>query len=260
VPTETVYGLAALPPAEAALREAKGRDADKPFTWAVASIAAAERSVDLSRLGPAKLARRFWPGPLTLLLAATRGRRDARRARAGPRIALALLKELDAPLLLTSANRSGEGDALTAQEALAALDGPHRARARRRAGAARRAEHRGLVRGAARARPSRRDDRSRHGAADGRARRAVRLLGQHVPQPDGARAAREMWADQLAVKPQQLLEHGGMVLSAGRTRRRLAREPRGGRPPRRARHRPGAAPRAAADDRARADRPTTSSR
>ncbi len=125
VPTETVYGLAALPSAEAALRGAKGRDEGKPFTWAVANRESAAALIDLTGRGARKLVARYWPGPLTLVAP----RRDGTGAETlgvrvpGHPFALELLKLLGEPLLLTSANRSGEPDAKDASEVAAALGG-----------------------------------------------------------------------------------------------------------------------------------------
>lgn len=70
-PTETVYGLGANALDEAAVRrifEAKGRPLSSPLIVHVASI---EMARDLAREWPAEadlLARRFWPGPLTLVV------------------------------------------------------------------------------------------------------------------------------------------------------------------------------------------------
>src|SRR5262245_27706066 len=69
-PTETVYGLAASALAAGAvqrLRQSKGRPDDKPLTLALAGPADALDWVPgMSRLGR-RLARRCWPGPVTLV-------------------------------------------------------------------------------------------------------------------------------------------------------------------------------------------------
>src|SRR5262245_59537138 len=69
-PTETVYGLAAsplVPVAVAQLRQSKGRPEGKPLTLAIGSPADAQDWVpDISSLGR-RLARRCWPGPVTLV-------------------------------------------------------------------------------------------------------------------------------------------------------------------------------------------------
>ena len=70
IPTETVYGLAANALDAAACRRifrAKGRPANDPLIVHVPDLASAEK---LAEFNPAarRLARRFWPGPLTLVL------------------------------------------------------------------------------------------------------------------------------------------------------------------------------------------------
>ena len=118
LPTETVYGIAARadrPEALARLAALKGyADGERPWTWHVGSAAALERFDDLSR--PARrLAERYWPGPLTLVLPGTPEglehcasddwtgvRLPAHRATAS------LLAALPFPVTMTSANRAGE--------------------------------------------------------------------------------------------------------------------------------------------------------
>lgn len=70
VPTETVYGLAALGrdgAAVAGIYAAKGRPSFNPLIVHVADVAQAETLALFSPLARA-LAARFWPGPLTLVL------------------------------------------------------------------------------------------------------------------------------------------------------------------------------------------------
>jgi hypothetical protein len=70
VPTETVYGLAADATngaAVASIFTAKGRPAFNPLICHVASLAMAESLAHVSPLAR-RLAERFWPGPLTLVL------------------------------------------------------------------------------------------------------------------------------------------------------------------------------------------------
>jgi|CZKI01.1.fsa_nt_gi L-threonylcarbamoyladenylate synthase len=82
VPTETVYGLAADATSSAACRRifsAKGRPASDPLIVHIASL----RDLGLvARPNPAalKLARRFWPGPLTIVLPKTSAVPDAATA------------------------------------------------------------------------------------------------------------------------------------------------------------------------------------
>ena len=70
VPTETVYGLAADATNSAAVASiftAKGRPSFNPLICHVASIAMAESLACFTPLAR-RLAERFWPGPLTLVL------------------------------------------------------------------------------------------------------------------------------------------------------------------------------------------------
>jgi protein-tyrosine phosphatase len=140
-PTETVYGLAANaldPAAIARLTHSKGRPNDKPLTLALRDAAAALDWVpDLSPLGR-RLARRCWPGPLTLVSRAgvERGKLhqlpDPIRQRVSPQgtvgmrvpahaALLDVLGQVPFPLVLTSANRGGEPAAVTAEQVVAAV-------------------------------------------------------------------------------------------------------------------------------------------
>jgi L-threonylcarbamoyladenylate synthase len=70
VPTETVYGVAADATngaAVVAIFTAKGRPSFNPLICHVASVAMAESLADFTPLAR-RLAERFWPGPLTLVL------------------------------------------------------------------------------------------------------------------------------------------------------------------------------------------------
>jgi tRNA threonylcarbamoyl adenosine modification protein (Sua5/YciO/YrdC/YwlC family) len=123
LPTETVYGLAVRADdtdALAALRALKGRDADVPLTWHVASRDAVERFEHLVPLAR-RLVERYWPGPLTLVLegvpdglalvardGTTGVRFPAHRGTTG------ILAKLRFPVVATSANRSGSPPLLDA--------------------------------------------------------------------------------------------------------------------------------------------------
>gem|GEM_PF-54076 len=75
-PTETVYGIGASACSEEGVQrliEAKGKERQKPFTLAIKS---AEETLDyVPRLGAMgeRLARRCWPGPITLVVEYTPG-------------------------------------------------------------------------------------------------------------------------------------------------------------------------------------------
>jgi L-threonylcarbamoyladenylate synthase len=125
-PTETVYGLGAdatSAPAVGRVFAAKGRPATNPLIVHVADEAVARR---YSRRWPEaarRLAERFWPGPLTLVLP----RSDAivKEATAGldtvglrapdHPLALALLRAFDGPVAAPSANRSTRISPTTAE-------------------------------------------------------------------------------------------------------------------------------------------------
>jgi protein-tyrosine phosphatase len=140
-PTETVYGLAAIalvPEAVERLCRGKGRSESKPLTLAIRSSAEARDWVPLMSPLGWRLARRCWPGPVTLVSGdgvekglATRLPERVRQ-RVCPTGTLGLrvpahaairetLRRLPAPLVLTSANRSGEPAATTAEEVAQAL-------------------------------------------------------------------------------------------------------------------------------------------
>lgn len=71
LPTETVYGLAAdaaNPEAVAKIFEAKGRPQENPLIVHVSHMDAVELWSDHLPKGMLKLARAFWPGPLTVVL------------------------------------------------------------------------------------------------------------------------------------------------------------------------------------------------
>ena len=134
-PTETVYGLGAdarRGDAVAAIYAAKGRPNFNPLIAHVASIEAAKRYVIWNDWAD-RLARAFWPGPLTLVLplAPDHGISDlvtagldtlAVRVPAHP-TAQALLTALDGPVAAPSANPSGRISPTTAEHVLAGLSG-----------------------------------------------------------------------------------------------------------------------------------------
>jgi L-threonylcarbamoyladenylate synthase len=71
LPTETVYGLAANALDERAVAkifQIKGRPANNPIIVHIAGVAMAKRCVKAWPNPAEKLARAFWPGPLTLVL------------------------------------------------------------------------------------------------------------------------------------------------------------------------------------------------
>lgn len=107
-PTDTVYGLGVDSTATTAIErlyEVKGRPREKPFQWLIANAAMARDHSSGWDARAEKLARAFWPGPLTLVVPHHQERIGWRV----PRHAwlLDLLAELGRPLIASSANRSG---------------------------------------------------------------------------------------------------------------------------------------------------------
>ena len=119
LPTDTLYGLAADPfRADAVDRvfAIKGRSAGRALPLIAADEAQVASCIgSLPPIGQ-RLARAFWPGPLTLLVSAPpalAGRVSGGTGRVGVRVpahavARALCRACDRPLTATSANLSGE--------------------------------------------------------------------------------------------------------------------------------------------------------
>lgn len=128
-PTETVYGLGANALDEKAVGRifaAKGRPPDNPLIVHVADAATVKK---LARQIPPKakrLMRKFWPGPLTLVLKKRREVPDIVTAGLDTvavrmpscRIALALIKQAGVPVAAPSANLSGCPSTTTAAHAI----------------------------------------------------------------------------------------------------------------------------------------------
>ena len=124
LPTETVYGIACRADDSAAIDRIyaiKGRDFDKPLAVCVADLAAAKKLAQFNETA-LRLADEFWPGALTLVLPVETKTLDP-RCYQGSTIALRCpdiewRESFDSPLALTSANKSGEAAATTAQTGL----------------------------------------------------------------------------------------------------------------------------------------------
>lgn len=134
IPTETVYGLAANAFDSVAVRNifiAKGRAQDNPLIVHIS---------DMSELSPLvteipeivyKLADKYWPGPLTMIMnksdlvpdeVTCGGKTVAIRMPQNP-IARAIIKESGVPLAAPSANLSGGVSPVTAQHCIDDLTG-----------------------------------------------------------------------------------------------------------------------------------------
>jgi L-threonylcarbamoyladenylate synthase len=126
LPTETVYGLAADARNVDAVRKIfslKGRPADHPLIVHIADAAALAQWASHVTETAAKLARAFWPGPLTLILKKraevpdiVTGGQDTvgLRCPAHP-LALTLLRQFGGGLAAPSANRFGRISPTSAQ-------------------------------------------------------------------------------------------------------------------------------------------------
>jgi L-threonylcarbamoyladenylate synthase len=134
-PTETVYGLggdATNQRAVAAIFEAKGRPQFNPLISHVLDAGEAARLVRWNDIAD-RLAARFWPGPLTLVLPRAKDSPVALLATAGldsvavrapaHAMAQALIRAVGRPLAAPSANRSGAVSPTRAEHVAESLGG-----------------------------------------------------------------------------------------------------------------------------------------
>jgi L-threonylcarbamoyladenylate synthase len=118
MPTDTLYGLAANPFSAAAVArvfDAKGRESERALPLIAAD--AEQAALHLGRLSEVgrRLAERYWPGPLTLLVTAPRTLAPdvhGGTGKVGVRVphdsvARAICREVGTPVTATSANISG---------------------------------------------------------------------------------------------------------------------------------------------------------
>ncbi|KIC50500.1 L-threonylcarbamoyladenylate synthase [Tateyamaria sp. ANG-S1] len=134
-PTETVYGLggdARNGTAVARIFEAKGRPSFNPLIVHVPDVDTARRYADISGTLET-LARRFWPGPLTLVAPLKDGHGLSPLVTAGLEtlairvpshpVAQDVLRVFDGPVAAPSANPSGRISPTTAAHVMAGLHG-----------------------------------------------------------------------------------------------------------------------------------------
>ncbi|MDD3588103.1 MAG: L-threonylcarbamoyladenylate synthase [Thermoguttaceae bacterium] len=132
-PTETVYGLGALASNEEAISRlisAKGRKAGHALPIAISGLEVLPRYVPVVDVISERLARRCWPGPLTLVLDGASAGSELRKLPASVQHAimpvqqvgfrvpqhdffLNVLRQINEPIVLTSANLTGEPPAVT---------------------------------------------------------------------------------------------------------------------------------------------------
>ena len=134
IPTETVYGLGANgldPQAVKRIFEAKGRPQDNPLILHVTGPQWLPRyCTDIPPMAYV-LARKFWPGPLTMILKRKPVVPDETTAgldTVGVRcpdhpVTLAIIREAGVPVAAPSANTSGRPSCTTAQDVLEDMDG-----------------------------------------------------------------------------------------------------------------------------------------
>lgn len=120
-PTDTVYGLAAGHDHVRKLYVAKDRPKEKRIPVLLSDAMNLEASALVTPAARA-LAAAFWPGPLTLVLVAPRRGTMAFRV-PDHAVARRLIAASGGGLPVTSANRSGQPDARSAEEVIAQLDG-----------------------------------------------------------------------------------------------------------------------------------------
>jgi len=134
LPTETVYGLAANGLDEEAVRrifQAKGRPQDNPLILHVPGTQWLPRYCREIPPLAYVLARKFWPGPLTMILKRSEVVPDATTAGLDTvavrcpnhPVTLAIIREAGIPVAAPSANTSGRPSCTTAQAVLEDMDG-----------------------------------------------------------------------------------------------------------------------------------------
>ena len=134
IPTETVYGLGANALDEAAVHkifEAKGRPQDNPLIIHVPGPQWLPRYCEDVPPLAYTLARKFWPGPLTMILKRKKVVPDATTAgldTVGVRcpdhqVTLAIIREAGVPIAAPSANTSGRPSCTCAADCLEDMEG-----------------------------------------------------------------------------------------------------------------------------------------
>jgi len=131
-PTETLYALGADAASPAALRRlfaAKAREAGKPVALIAADPAMGFAIAQDIPGAARRLAKAFWPGPLTLVMPAKAGLPESLvgadggvgvRVSSHP-VARALARRLGRPITATSANSAGQPPSTTIEQARAAF-------------------------------------------------------------------------------------------------------------------------------------------
>jgi len=131
-PTDTVFGLACLMEKNAIdkVYDAKGRSFDKPLPMMCNSLAMIRENAYVSEKAE-RIIDRFVPGPLTLIFRkkenvedyVTMGKETIGIRVPDDEFILDLITRLGEPILVTSANLSGEPSLLKWEDVLSSLDG-----------------------------------------------------------------------------------------------------------------------------------------
>src|SRR5262245_51085180 len=133
IPTDALYTLVCDPlnlHAVGRIFRAKGRESDRALPLLVSDVVMAEELARETSPRFYLLARRFWPGPLTIIVSASSrvplkvtgntGRLALRQA--DSKVATALLERLSQPLIATSANLSGHPTCCSGIEVFGVMD------------------------------------------------------------------------------------------------------------------------------------------
>lgn len=124
-PTETVYGLGCDATNKRAIKniyKLKGIDSNKQFLVLVSSLAMAKKYVVFNKAAN-KLAKKYWPGALTIILPTTSLGKKLFGSTLGVRVssnpmAQAITKSIGTPLVSTSANMTGNKAAQSGAEVM----------------------------------------------------------------------------------------------------------------------------------------------
>ena len=124
-PTETVYGIAAdisNKDTVNKLYEIKKRPKNKPFSVHIADFDSLKQLGVVLTKDAERVARRFWPGPLTLVAFNNKKEKIGLRM-PDNRIAFMLIKSSGVSVIAPSANLSGNKPPVSAGEAVSEMDG-----------------------------------------------------------------------------------------------------------------------------------------
>jgi L-threonylcarbamoyladenylate synthase len=125
-PTDTLYAVGCRAGDRAAVKRlyaVKRRPSNQPMVWLVKDRAQVE-GVAAVDARAADLIKRFWPGPLTLVLPSLHEKHATLAVRAPNHpVALALLEQLGESIASSSANRAADRPPVDADEVIAGLGG-----------------------------------------------------------------------------------------------------------------------------------------